>query len=104
VRREPDNATVIDDDSGSYDVREFRGDRGERIIERIIERPAKSRENWLMGLIAVLIASGVTAAWGVSNDVAGLKTDVRNLREQVDRLERLLEPRYRGGSNEPNAR
>lgn len=103
MRREPDNLDVIDD-SGSYDVRELRGQRGDRIIERIIERPSKTRENWLMGLIAVLIASGVTAAWGVSNDVAGLKTEVRDLRDQVGRLERLLEPRYRGGPDEPHAR
>lgn len=95
---------TVDDDSGSYDVRELRGQRGDRIIERIIERPSKTRENWLMGLIAILIASGVTAAWGVSNDVAGLKTEVRDLRDQVGRLERLLEPRYRGVPDEPHAR
>ena len=103
MRREPDNLETVDD-SGEYEVRQFREGRGDRIIERIIERPSKTRENWLMGLIAVLIASGVTAAWGVSNDVAGLKTEVRDLRDQVGRLERLLEPRYRGGPDEPHAR
>lgn len=104
MRRQPDDLETVDDDSGSYDVRELRGQRGDRIIERIIERPSKTRENWLMGLIAVLIASGITAAWGVSNDVAGLKTEVRDLRDQVGRLERLLEPRYRGVPDEPHAR
>lgn len=103
MKRQPDNQDVIDD-SGNYDVRELRSGRGDRIIERIIERPSKTRENWLMALIATLIAAGVTAAWGVSNDVAGLKTEVRDLRDQVGRLERLLEPRYRGGSDESHAR
>lgn len=109
MRRDPDNAEVIDD-SGSYDVREFRGERGERIIERIIERQSKSRDSLYVTIIAGLVIAGVGAAWGFTNgttsEIAGLKVEVANLKEQVTRLVNRMDGRsgiLRGGPDEPHA-
>lgn len=96
MRREPDNLETVDD-SGEFDVR---GMRDGRTI--YVERP--KRNDWLVGLATLILAGGIAAAWTANARLSSLEQSVSDLKDQVARLERLLEPRYRGGPDEPNAR
>jgi hypothetical protein len=51
---------------------------------------------WIVGIGTTLITSFILGAWYQSEEMAGLKQEVVDLRAQVEKLERLVEPRYRG--------
>lgn len=97
MRREPDNLETMDD-SGEFDVREMRGER----VKVYVERPKKP--DWLVVVATTILAGAVFAAWTANARLAALETKVTDLTEQVARLERALEPRYRGVPDAPNAR
>lgn len=99
MRREPDNLETVNDDSGAWDVRRLR-EEGKVIY---VERPSK-KPDWLVALASTLLAAGILAAWTANARLSSLETQVTDLKDTVGRLERLLENRYRGGPNEPNAR
>jgi hypothetical protein len=89
------------DDSGSYDVRRLR--EGDRVTERIIERQPK----WVGAVLTVLAGltvAAVSAAWSATGRLSAVEAQVVYMREEIAELKRLVEPRYRGGPNEPNAR
>ncbi len=97
MKREPDNADVIDD-SGAYDVRSIR-EREDRIV--YVER--NKRPDWLVGIASLILAGGIGAAWTANARLSSLEQSVSDLRGEVARLERLLEPRYRGAPDDSNA-
>jgi hypothetical protein len=50
---------------------------------------------WIVGVGTTLITSFILGAWYQSEEMASLKQEVIDLRGQVERLEKLVEPRYR---------
>lgn len=86
------------EESGNFDVRRLRSEGRWVYVER------SKRNDWLAGLAATLLAAGIIAAWTANARLSSLETQVTDLKDTVARLERLLENRYRGGPNEPNAR
>lgn len=71
------------------------GDRNVFYIERPINGD-RGLVKWMLGLASAMIISAILGAFSVTGQMAALSADVRNLKEQVAELKRLIEPRYRG--------
>lgn len=121
MRREPDNLETVDDNSGSYDVRELRGRRLDpeeiELIVRCVrelqprisyrERGDDRLLKWLLGLVSTLILAAIVGAIGVYGIVEGHDATVKSINSRLDRIEDRLDGRSgitRGEPNEPHAR
>lgn len=124
MRRQPDNEPVIDDDSGSYDVRELRGRRVDpelvSAIEKAVQRlrpevhyegGSKRLLTWLLGLISALLAAFIVGSVIGYGTLQALRAESvarwEDMSRRLDRLENRLDGRsgtYRGGANDSNAR
>jgi len=122
MRREPDNQTVYDDDSGTYDARELRGRRLDpEEIELIVRcvRELQPRVEYrerggddrllklLLGLVSALILMAIAGGIGVYGVVQGHDATVTSINKRLDRIEDRLDGRSgitRGGPNEPTTR
>lgn len=81
-------------------------DRLERLIANALasridvshyrEADDKGVRGWIVGIGTTLITAFILGAWYQTEEIAGLKQEVTDLRGQVEKLERLVEPRYRG--------
>lgn len=56
----------------------------------------KALLKWILGIVSTLFASGLIGYWNQTIQLAEVRTEVRNLKEQFAELKRLVEPRYRG--------
>jgi hypothetical protein len=80
-----------------------------RIRPRISYHPHELREpngektllKWILGIVSTLFISAVIGYWSQSMQsaemFAEMRADIRNMKEQMAELKRLVEPRYRGG-------
>jgi len=71
--------------------------------DRIVYVERNKRPDWLVGIATLILAGGIAAAWTANARLSSLEQSVADLRGEVARLERLLEPRYRGAPDDPNA-
>lgn len=82
-----------------YDVLQSEKDRYERIILRMAENgnyhEAKG-DKWTLPLLIGLTLSFVAGGIGTVVTLASLRQEVTDLKEQVTKVEKLVEPRYRG--------
>lgn len=125
MRRDPDNQTVIDDDSGSYDVRELRGrkldpDEVELIVRAVQKmRPQVNYSESgdarllkvLLGLISSLTLAAIVGGVGVYGTIQSVQATVQAIRDdtnrRLERIENRLDGRSgatRGGADDSNAR
>ena len=74
------------------------------LAQRGSVRPNGDRfSKWMLGVMSLLVASGVGGAILVFGQVASLRAEVRGARTDIDRLYRLVEPRLRGAPENPDA-
>jgi hypothetical protein len=121
MRREPDNAEVIDEDSGTYDVRELRGRKLDQAeIEMIVrcvrelqpriswqERGDDRLLKWLLGLVSALLLAFIIGAIGVYGVVQGHDATVKSINSRLDRIEDRMDGKsgvMRGVPDAPHAR
>lgn len=93
MKREPDDLETTDDEDVMPEG---------RIV--YVERPKKTESGWLMGVAASLVVLSIGAAWSANSRLAALEATVTDLRAELADVKRLVELRYRGGSNAPDAR
>lgn len=53
------------------------------------------RWRWASAAFSSLIVAAVIGLWSQNAQMAEMRADIRNLKEQIERLSRLIEPRYR---------
>lgn len=56
----------------------------------------RGTQKWIVGIGTTLITAFILGAWIQSEEIASLKQEVTDLKAQVERIEKLVEPRYRG--------
>src|SRR6476659_10135555 len=98
MKREPDNATVIDDDSGSYDVRDLRGRRVDPELVEVIIRAVKDIQpqvsysegnndrllKWLLGVVSVLLCAfiiGSIVGYGNIQSLTAVQQGLQRVQE-----------------------
>jgi hypothetical protein len=98
------DAPLPDTDDGRYDHVQIR--------PRIRYHPQEPRESngektllkWILGIVSTLFISAVIGYWSQSMQsaemFAEMRADIRNMKEQMAELKRLVEPRYRGRPNQ----
>lgn len=131
MRREPDNANVIDDDSGSYDVRDLRGQKLDpeladaiaRVVQRAVQkmRPHvnySEGNNGLLKLVLGVVSSlvvaliiGIIVEYGKDQGQVArgdaFQRQMDRIETRIDRVENKLDRRSstpRGVADDPNAR
>ncbi len=77
--------------------------RTELGVETYNEFP-KAVVKWIAGGIMALTVSGVISIIVMYGELQGVRAELAALRGELNDLKRLVEPRYRGGADEPNAR
>lgn len=60
------------------------------------EESDKGLLRWILTAVSGLFVAAILGAWNQNAQLAELRADFRNLKEQFDRLQRIVEPRYRG--------
>jgi len=58
----------------------------------------KDTRTWFAGIGAVLLTAFIIGGWALSNQLSALQQRVVDLTAEVTDLKKLVEPRYRGGS------
>ena len=76
--------------------------RSELGVESYSEFP-KALIKWIAGGIMALTVSGVISIVVMYGELQGVKAELAAVRLELNDLKRLVEPRYRGGPDEPNA-
>jgi len=64
----------------------------------------KAMVKWIAGGIMVLSVSGIVGCIVMYGELQAVRAELTALRSNVDDLKRLVEPRYRGVPDAPNAR
>lgn len=54
-----------------------------------------SWQKWILGILATLAAIGVVGGIGMYGQLSALTQKVEGLKEQVDRVQKIVEPKYR---------
>lgn len=112
MRRAPDNQDVIDDDSGSYDVRELRGRKLDpdevdlivRAVQKIRPQVNYSESGdarllkWVLGLISSLAVGGIVGGIGVYGTIQSVQATVQAIRDDTNRRLERIENRLDGRS------
>jgi len=52
---------------------------------------------WILGILASLVVSAVIGGVVMYGQVSAMRQELQSLHEQVNRVEKIVEPRYRGG-------
>lgn len=77
--------------------------RTELGVETYNEFP-KAMVKWIAGGIMVLSVSGIVGCIVMYGELQAVRAELTALHSDFDDLKRLVEPRYRGASDAPNAR
>lgn len=83
------------DERGPDDFDQYRDARF-RYQREIREGSDKGLLRWILTAVSSLFVAGILGLWSQNAQIAEMRADIRNLKEQLERLSRLVEPRYRG--------